>query len=104
MNSFNHYAYGCVCQWLWETAAGINADPADPGFKHLILKPVPDKRLGHLEASFRSAAGLIESRWNYEGDTWVWTFTIPEGTTATVFLPGEDGPEDYPAGTYTVRR
>ena len=104
MNSFNHYAYGCVCQWLWETAAGINADPADPGFKHIILKPVPDKRLGHLEASYRSAAGLIESRWNFEGDAWTWTFTIPEGTTATVFLPGEDGPEDYPAGTYTVRR
>ena len=104
MNSFNHYAYGCVCQWLWETAAGINADPADPGFKHIILKPVPDKRLGHLDASFRSAAGLIESRWKYEGDTWVWTFTIPEGATATVFLPGEKDSEDYGAGTYTVRR
>ena len=104
MNSFNHYAYGCVCQWLWETAAGINADPADPGFRHIILKPVPDKRLGHLEASYRSAAGLIKSSWRYEGDTWTWTFTIPEGATATVCLPGGDGPEDYAAGTYTVRR
>ena len=103
MNSFNHYSYGCVCQWLWETAAGINADPAHPGFKHILLKPVPDRRLGHLDASYASAAGLIRSSWKYEGDTWTWTFTIPEGTTATVFLPGEDGSEEYVSGTYTVR-
>lgn len=55
-------------------------------------------------ASYRSAAGLIKSSWRYEGDTWTWTFTIPEGATATVCLPGGDGPEDYAAGTYTVRR
>ena len=103
MNSFNHYSYGCVCQWLWETAAGINADPAHPGFKHILLKPVPDRRLGHLDASYASAAGLIRSSWKYEGDTWTWTFTIPEGTTATGFLPGEDGSEEYVSGTYTVR-
>ena len=102
MNSFNHYAYGCVCQWLWETAAGINADPAKPGFKHIILKPVPDKRLGHLDASYQSASGLIKSSWKYEGDTWTWTFTIPEGTTATVTLPGETETKDYEAGTYTI--
>ena len=102
MNSFNHYAYGCVCQWLWETAAGINADPAKPGFKHIVLKPVPDKRLGHLDASYQSASGLIKSNWKYEGDTWTWTFTIPEGTTATVTLPGETQSKAYEAGTYTL--
>ena len=41
MNSFNHYAYGCVCEWIWETVAGIAADPATPGFKHIIMKPIP---------------------------------------------------------------
>ena len=102
MNSFNHYAYGCVCQWIWETAAGIAADPAAPGFRHIVMKPVPDKRLGSLEASFRSAAGLVKSGWKYEGDTWVWTFTVPEGATATVTLPGETESKDYAAGTYTV--
>ena len=102
MNSFNHYAYGCVCQWIWETAAGIAADPADPGFRHILLRPVPDKRLGSLDASFQSAAGLIRSSWNYEGDTWTWTFTIPEGSTATVTLPGGTESRNYGAGTYTV--
>ena len=102
MNSFNHYAYGCVCQWIWETAAGIAADPAEPGFKHIIMKPVPDKRLGHLDACYKSAAGEIKSSWKYEGDTWTWTFTVPEGATATVTLPGETESKDYEAGTYTV--
>ena len=102
MNSFNHYAYGSVCQWIWETAAGIAADPAQPGFRHIVMKPVPDKRLGHLDACYQSAAGLIKSSWKYEGDTWTWTFTVPEGATATVTLPGETESKDYEAGTYTV--
>ena len=102
MNSFNHYAYGCVCQWLWERAAGIMADPANPGFRHIIMSPVPDRRLGSLDAVYESAAGTIRSAWKYEGDTWTWTFTIPKGATAFVTLPGEDTGKDYGAGTYTV--
>ena len=104
MNSFNHYAYGCVCQWIWETAAGINADKAQPGFKHIVLKPVPDKRLGSIEASFNSAAGLIKSSWKYSGDNWTWDFTIPEGATASVTLPGEDSAKEYEAGSYSVSK
>ena len=104
MNSFNHYAYGSVCQWIWECAAGIATDPAQPGFRHLIMRPVADKRLGSLDASFQSASGLIKSSWKYEGDQWTWTFTIPEGTTATVTLPGETESKDYTPGTYTIVR
>ena len=104
MNSFNHYAYGCVCQWIWETAAGINADKAQPGFKHIVLKPVPDKRLGSLEASFNSASGLIKSSWKYSGDNWMWDFTIPEGATASVTLPGEDSAKEYESGSYSVSK
>lgn len=104
MNSFNHYAYGCVCEWIWETVAGIAADPATPGFKRIIMKPIPDKRLGHVTAEYRSAAGLIMSAWKYEGDTWIWEFTIPEGVTATVTLPGETKSNDYGSGTYKVTK
>jgi alpha-L-rhamnosidase len=102
MNSFNHYAYGCVCEWLWETAAGIAADTDEPGFRHIIMKPVPDRRLGHLNAEYRSAAGLIRSSWRYEGDTWIWEFTIPEGTYASVTLPGRTESEEYRCGSYTI--
>ena len=104
MNSFNHYAYGCVCEWLWETAAGIASDPKEPGFRHIIMKPVPDKRLGHLKAEYRSAAGTIKSEWHYKGSRWIWTFTVPKGATATVTLPGETTSKEYKAGTYTIKR
>ena len=102
MNSFNHYAYGCVCEWIWETAAGIASDPAQPGFKHIIMKPIPDKRLGHVNAEYQSAAGLIKSAWRYEGDQWIWDFTIPAGATASVTLPSETEAKHYDAGTYQI--
>ena len=102
MNSFNHYAYGVVCEWIWETAAGISADAAEPGFKHIIMSPVPDKRLGFVEAEFNSPAGVIKSAWKYEGDTCVWNFTIPDGATATVTIPGAAESANYAAGSYTV--
>lgn len=79
MNSFNHYAYGCVCEWMWETMAGISADTSEPGFKRIIMKPIPDKRLEFVNAEYNSAAGIIKSSWKYEGDQWIWDFAIPEG-------------------------
>ena len=104
MNSFNHYAYGVVCEWIWETVAGISADAAQPGFKHIIMKPVPDKRLGFVKAEYKSVAGVIKSEWKYDGDKWIWNFTVPEGATASVTLPGETETKEYSAGTYTLEK
>ena len=104
MNSFNHYAYGVVCEWIWESVAGIASDTANPGFKHIIMKPVPDKRLGHVDAVYDSASGRIKSSWRYEGDTWIWNFSVPEGCTASVTLPGETEAKVYEAGEYEVRK
>jgi alpha-L-rhamnosidase len=102
MNSFNHYAYGCVCEWIWETVAGIAADAKNPGFKHIIMRPMPDKRLGFVNAEYKSAAGVIKSAWRYEGDKWIWEFTIPEGATASVTLPGESVATTYTSGSYKI--
>ena len=102
MNSFNHYAYGCVCQWIWETAAGIAADPAQPGFRHIVMRPLPDRRLGSLTAEYRSAAGLIRSAWKYEDESWIWDFTVPDGATATVSLPDGSPSKEYGPGSYHV--
>lgn len=102
MNSFNHYAYGVVCEWIWETAAGIASDPANPGFRHIIMKPVPDRRLGYLKAEYHSASGVIRSAWKYEGDNWIWEFSVPDGCTATVTLPGETQSKEYEAGDYKI--
>jgi len=104
MNSFNHYAYGCVCQWIWESAAGISTDVAKPGFQHIIMRPIPDRRLGHLRASYQSAAGLIKSAWHYDGDEWIWEFTIPKGATASVVLPGETVAHEYGSGNHKVSK
>ena len=102
MNSFNHYAYGCVCEWMWETMAGIAADTSSAGFRRIIMKPVPDRRIGYVEASYKSAAGLIESCWRYEDDRWIWNFTIPEGSVGEVTLPGETSSHEYAPGHYTI--
>ena len=104
MNSFNHYAYGAVAAWIYKTVAGIASDPAQPGFRNIVMKPVPDKRLGFVKAEYKSAAGLIRSAWKYEGDKWIWDFTVPEGATASVTLPGESAAKPYAAGTYHIER
>lgn len=103
MNSFNHYAYGCVCEWMWETMAGISTDAANPGFKRITMKPVPDRRLGFVKAEYASAAGLIKSHWKFDGDKWTWKFTVPAGAVADVTLPGETRSKEYPAGNHQVQ-
>ena len=68
------------------------------------MKPVPDKRLGFVKASYNSAAGPIKSEWRYEGDKWIWNFSVPEGAVAEVTLPGETESKGYTAGSYTVEK
>ena len=104
MNSFNHYAYGQVLGWMYRNLGGIAADPAAPGFRRIVMKPLPDRRLGHVTCEYRSAAGLIRSAWRYEGDTWIWEFVIPEGATGVVTLPGEKTAKEYPAGAYRLEQ
>ena len=102
MNSFNHYAYGAVLAWMYGTMAGIRADEKAPGFRHVILAPVPDRRIGHVEASYDSAYGRIKSAWRYGADgKWTWKFSIPANVTATVVVPGA-APAEYVSGDYTI--
>ncbi len=104
MNSFNHYAYGAVLAWIYKSAAGIAACPCDPGFKTIIMAPKPDKRLGSISAEYKAPTGLIKSAWRYEGDKWIWDFTVPAGSTAKVTLPGSTEKKVYQPGTYHVER
>jgi alpha-L-rhamnosidase len=104
MNSFNHYAYGCVLGWVYRNAAGIAADSANPGFKTIVMAPKPDRRLGFVRASYKSASGLIKSEWRYEGAKWIWDFTVPVGATAKVTIPGDAVPKTYTQGTYRIER
>ena len=94
MNSFNHYAYGAVGAWMYETVAGIQ--PADAGFRKLLLAPIPDKRLGFVECSLETVCGTVESGWNYEEDSIRFRFTVPQGMEAEICLP--DGQGGHVAG------
>jgi alpha-L-rhamnosidase len=86
MNSYNHYAYGAVCQWLFEGAAGMRPDPAIPGFKHIIFEPAVIPALSPIAAHHDSAAGRIEAGWSVEGDRVTYTVAVPEGSSGTLVL------------------
>lgn len=92
MNSFNHYAYGAVGDWFFETICGISpvcTTGEDAAFKRFRLAPRPGKRLEYAEASYHSAYGEIKSSWRREGGKWIWKFTVPCNTTAMIELPPE---------------
>ena len=88
MNSFNHYAYGSVAQWMFERAAGIWHDEAHPGFNHIVFRPVTDKRLQYVTASLDTPYGKVTSHWEQTDKGYAFTFTVPAGGAATVELPG----------------
>ena len=88
MNSFNHYSLGSCGEWLYQTVAGIDSD--GPGFKRIVIKPVPGGKLSEASGQFRSIHGLITSAWSSAGGNFTLTTTIPANTTATVHVPTRD--------------
>ncbi|WP_052282357.1 glycoside hydrolase family 78 protein [Kluyvera genomosp. 1] len=87
MNSFNHYAYGAVGEWLYRTVAGIEADETAPGFKHVVISPLPGGGLNWMDASYESIYGEIAVNWKAVDGRIVLTCRIPANTTATINLP-----------------
>jgi len=87
MNSFNHYAYGAIGEWLYSYVGGIRIDPEKPGYQHILLDPHPGGGLSYANTAFRSMYGEIRSDWKKEGDDFVYEVVIPVNTTATVTLP-----------------
>ncbi|HSI10039.1 MAG TPA: family 78 glycoside hydrolase catalytic domain [Rariglobus sp.] len=85
MNSFNHYAYGAIGEWLYATVAGISE--LTPGFKRILLRPQPHEKLTHAAATLTSPHGEIRSAWKRTKKTFTWTVTVPPNTTATAAPP-----------------
>jgi alpha-L-rhamnosidase len=98
MNSFNHYAFGAVGQWLYTTVAGI--DLAAPGFKQIRIAPRPGGGLTQAKASYDSMNGRILSDWSLDGDALTLRVTIPPNTRATVYVPST-APQDVRAADGT---
>ncbi len=98
MNSFNHYAYGAVADWMYGAAAGINSDPDRPGFEHIIFRPVTDRRLDFVKASIDTRRGTVKSEWRRENGRIKYIFTVPGGCCASVVIGGEK--HEVGAGTH----
>jgi len=90
MNSYNHYAYGAVADWIYRYAAGVDASPLDAGFHTVALHPVFDARLGHVAFDYASAYGPIHSDWTVNGTTAEWHVTIPANTTGWLSLNADE--------------
>lgn len=93
MNSFNHYSFGAVGAWMVNHSLGIQRDENHPGFKHFILKPVPDpdKKMKFAEGYYDSYYGRIGSKWSYSDDLQkiTYTFSVPANTSATLQFPAK---------------
>jgi len=87
MNSFNHYAYGAIGEWLYRYVAGMDIDPENPGYKHILLAPHPGGGLTNADAEFTSLYGKVKSAWKIDGNDFIYEITVPSNTTATVTLP-----------------
>ena len=96
MNSFNHYAYGAVAEWMFAGMAGISPMEEYPGFEKFVLAPTPDtrkfipegqERITSVKAEFESARGLIKAEWLYENEKFTYKVIIPSNTEARIEFP-----------------
>jgi len=87
MNSFNHYAYGAIGEWLYSVVAGLDGDPEEPGYKHLRIQPQPGGGLTYARAALETMYGPAASAWEFTGGQFRLEVTVPPNTHATVRLP-----------------
>lgn len=90
MNSFSHFAFGSVSEWMYRTILGINLDEEATAFKKFTVRPRPGGGLTWAKGSYGSIRGPIESSWKTEAGTIAMNVTIPANTTATVYVPTDD--------------
>lgn len=90
MNSFNHYAYGAIGNWMYKVVAGINNNDDAPGYKRIIIKPLPGNDMNNVNASYESLYGKIVSQWRIDDNTIRLTVEIPANTSAEIWIPSTD--------------
>ena len=95
MNSFNHYSIGSVGEWIFRVIIGINFDENRPGYKHIIIKPMPRDPLTWAKGCYESIHGKIIINWSIDNRIFNLEVSIPANTTATVYLPAESVENTY---------
>ena len=89
MNSFNHYSFGSVCEWMFQFMAGIRSDGT--AYKNIIIKPdIPKDKIKFVNASINTMNGKIESSWKLEGGRLIMNVVIPVNTIAEIYIPSSD--------------
>ena len=99
-DSFNHYSFGAVCQFLFEYVSGIRPTFDAPGFEKIILKPTPGGSLTWAEGEYKTAYGIIRSGWKLDDGHFLYRCTVPENTEAELILP-DGSHRDLSAGEYS---
>ncbi len=87
MNSFNHYAYGAIGDWMYRVATGIDTDEAAPGYKAIVIKPHLDNRLTLASSEYKTGYGVVKSAWKTTDQNIVFDVEVPANTKATVYVP-----------------
>ena len=101
MNSFNHYAYGAIGQWMYERVAGLSVDPAHPGYKHFFVRPVVGGPLTSARAELETAYGTASSGWVLNGQTLTMDVVVPPNTAATIEFPNGRKSENAGPGKHS---
>ena len=89
MNSFNHYAYGCIADWMYGVMCGIKACEDAPGYREFTFEPKPDKRFNFAEMEYETRSGKIRAGWKRTEKGYEYHLTVPHGTKARVCIAGE---------------
>ena len=87
MNSFNHYAYGAIGDWMYRKMVGLDTYDDAPGYKHIKIQPHIGGGFTHASASLQTYYGKLSNAWKIENNTLTMDAEIPANTTATVYVP-----------------
>lgn len=94
MNSFNHFSYGSVGDWIYRNVAGLELDPSEPGYRHIIFQPQPGGSITWAEASLETIGGKTSIRWDLQDGRLEVEVVVPDGSRGTLRTPegftGED--------------
>lgn len=100
MNSYNHYAYGAIGDWMYRHIAGINSDPAAPGYKKVRIAPRPGGGLSSASGELETPYGRVISSWTLKDGLFSLDVQIPANSTATVTLPCAEKASEIGSGSY----
>ncbi|SES18530.1 glycoside hydrolase family 78 protein [Pedobacter rhizosphaerae] len=100
MNSFNHYAYGAIGDWMYKNIVGINPVVDQPGYKYILISPKPGGKLTSASGELETVYGTVKSSWTLADGTFKLDVIIPANAKATILLPKTNKREEIGSGTY----